>query len=306
MPEVTRAPVLKAAARIPNPQEPIPVIAWPTLVLMLGAIALWSGSAVALLAGLWPWWVSTVISAVASYLLFTVAHDAAHNAVSSDRTLNKWMGRISTPFFAPHAGLSAWRFIHMQHHRFTNHHDGSDPDAYTMAGPGWQRVFRLLTLDLYYMVFYLPKLSGRPRAEKMELATQWVLVGSITAAAIATGHGVQILVLYYLPCRLSILFLGWAFDYLPHHGLHHTPSEDRLKTTRNRVGIERLLTPALLYQNYHLVHHLHPVMPFYRYLEVWGRNQDAYLAGNPALSTVGGRTLTVEEYRQIRELVEQH
>ena len=39
----------------------------------------------------------------------------------------------------------------MQHHRFTNHDDGNDPDGYTMGGPGLQRPFRWFTIDLYYL-----------------------------------------------------------------------------------------------------------------------------------------------------------
>jgi ring-1,2-phenylacetyl-CoA epoxidase subunit PaaE len=306
MSTTAQAPVLKGVTRIPDPEEPVPAVAWPTVALLLGGIALWGGSAAAALADVWPWWVSTLISAVASYLLFTVAHDASHHAASRDSKLNTWIGRIATPLFAPHAGFSTWRFIHMQHHRFTNHHDGRDPDHYTMAGPRWQLPLRLLTIDLYYLVFYLPNLRSRPSAEKVELAVQWLVVGGLTAAAVATGHGFDILVLYYLPCRLAVLFLGWAFDYLPHNGLHHKPTEDKFKTTRNRVGAERLLSPLLLYQNYHLVHHLHPVVPFYRYLKVWRSNEDEYLAGDPALSTVGGRPLTTDEYRRLRELAEHH
>ena len=117
-----------------------------------------------------------------------------------------------------------------------------------------------------------------------------------------TGHFVDLLLLVALPQRLSIVWLAYAFDYLPHHGLHHRPSEDRLKTTRNRVGGERVLSPLLLYQNYHLVHHLHPIVPFYRYLAVWRRNEDRYLEGEPALSTVRGRPLTSDEYRELRKL----
>jgi ring-1,2-phenylacetyl-CoA epoxidase subunit PaaE len=175
-----------------------------------------------------------------------------------------------------------------------------------MAGPRWQRPLRWLTLDLSYMVFYLPQLSRRPRGEQLEqgiVMTVWI---GGTVAAIATGHLVDALVVLYLPCRLNILFLAWAFDYLPHHGLHHTPAQDKLKTTRNRVGSERWLSFVLLYQNYHLVHHLHPVVPFYRYLRVWRRGEEQYLAGDPALSTPGGRPITPEEYRQLRELVHEH
>ena len=43
-------------------------------------------------------------------------------------------------------------------------------------------------------------------------------------------------------------------------------------------------------------------MPFYRYLAVWRRNEDRYLEGDPALSTVRGRPLTSDEYRELRKL----
>jgi fatty acid desaturase len=192
----------------------------------------------------------------------------------------------------------------MQHHRFTNHEDGSDPDHYTNRGPAWQAPLRWLTIDLWYMVFYLPRVHSRPRGERIELLLTWTVIFGASAAAIVTGHLFDLIALYYLPVRLAVMFLGFAFDYLPHHGLHHTPAEDRLKTTRNRVGAERLLSPVLLYQNYHLVHHLHPLVPFHRYLAVWWRNEDAYLEGEPALSTVRGRQLTIEEYRRLRELAD--
>lgn len=55
-----------------------------------------------------------------------------------------------------------------------------------------------------------------------------------------------------------------------------------------------------------LRHHLHPLIPFYRYLVVWRRNEEQYLSGDPALSTIRGRELTVDEYRRIRELSRPH
>jgi len=259
-----------------------------------------------LLTDAWPWPITTVLNAVASYMLFTVAHDAGHHSASSIRWLNNLMGRLAVPFFAPHAAFKTWRFIHMQHHRFTNHHDGSDPDHFTMRGPKWQQPLRWLLIDLWYMVFYLPRLRSRPRGEQIEEIAALLAFVGLVVAAIATGHGFDLLVGLIIPCRLAVLFLGWAFDYLPHNGLHHKPEEDKLKTTRNRVGAERALSPMLLYQNYHLVHHLHPVVPFYRYIDVWRRNEESYLEGDPALSTVRGRELTTDEYRRIRELADHH
>lgn len=291
-------------ARIPRPDEPVPAVAVPAALVFAAGVTLFAGSTALALSGAWPAAVSVVVNAVASYLLFTVAHDASHRSLSSHEWVNVWLGRVSLFLFAPHAGFRTWRFIHMQHHRFTNHDDGRDPDHYTHRGPAWQMPLRWLTIDLYYLVWYAPQLRARPRRERVELAVFWLLLAALVVAAATTGHVVDLLVLYVLPTRLAIAWLGFAFDFLPHHGLHLTPEEDRFKTTRNRVGLERLLSPLLLYQNYHLVHHLHPTIPFHRYLAVWRRDEERYLEADPALSDVRGRPITADEYRRLRELAD--
>jgi fatty acid desaturase len=280
----------------------VPALSLPGAAVFLAGLATYAGSTALALSGTWPWFVSVLPNAIASYLLFTVAHDASHHSLSSHETVNVWLGRIATFLFAPQAGFRTWRFIHMQHHRFTNHDDGRDPDHYTHRGPRWQGPLRWLTIDLYYMVWYAPRMRRRPRAERLELFVSWSLFVALAVAAFATGNGLDLLALFVLPMRLSVLWLGFAFDYLPHHGLHLTPEQDRFRTTRNRIGLERLLSPLLLYQNYHLVHHLHPTIPFHRYIAVWRRNESAYVANDPALSDVRGRPLTADEYRRLREL----
>jgi fatty acid desaturase len=292
--------------RIPAPEEPVPALAWPTVGVFAAAVAIWCTSGALAIAGIWPWPLSVLFNTAAAFALFTVVHEACHRTLSTNAAVNAWLGRIAMLFFGPYAGFGMFRFIHMQHHRFTNHHDGSDPDHYASTGRGWRLLLRWLTLDLNYVRFYAARRATRPRAEVAEALAVPVLVGSAQLALVFAGQGFWVLVLWLLPSRLSGLLLSWSFDYLPHHGLHHTPSEDRLKTTRNRVGAERLLTPLLLYQNYHLVHHLHPIIPFYRYIAVWRRNEETYLTGHPALSTPRGRPLTADEYRRLRELAHQH
>ena len=292
--------------RIPRPDEPVPALSLPCAAVFAAGLAIFGLSTALALTGVWPWYAAVLPNALASYLLFTVAHDASHHSLSSHEGVNVWLGRVATFLFAPQAGFRTWRFIHMQHHRFTNHDDGRDPDHYTHRGPRWQGPLRWLTIDLYYIVWYLPQMRARPRAERRELYASWALFAALLVAAIATGHAFAFLVLFLVPMRLSIAWLGFAFDYLPHHGLHLTPEQDRFKTTRNRIGLERLLSPLLLYQNYHLVHHLHPTIPFHRYLAVWRRGESAYLDHDPALSDVRGRPLTADEYRRLRELAGHH
>ena len=55
-------------------------MAWPTVGLLAFGISVWVGSSAAMITGVWPWWISTLINAFASYVLFTVAHDAAHHS----------------------------------------------------------------------------------------------------------------------------------------------------------------------------------------------------------------------------------
>jgi fatty acid desaturase len=289
-------------SRLPDPGEPIPDLAAPTVALFVAAVVLFGGSTALALSGSIPYPLAIAINTIASYMFFTVLHDASHRTISQRDAVNRWLGLASAPFVSPLASYSVFRFIHMQHHRFTNHDRDQDPDAYTSNGPAWSWPLRWATLDISYLSFYIPRLGGRPRGERVEFVVNALVVGAaLVAFALAAGVG-ALLLLVILPTRLTVTFLGFAFDWLPHHGLEYTPEQDRYKTTRNRVGLEWLMTPVLIYQNYHLVHHLHPLIPFYRYLVAWRRNEDAYLEHDPPLVTPTGHELSVEEYRRRRGL----
>jgi fatty acid desaturase len=286
---------------LPDPAEPIPAVAWPTVTLFVAAVAIFASSTALAVAGSLPTVAAIAINTIAAYMFFTVLHDACHRSASRHDWVNTWLGRLSGPMLAPPiSSYSVFRWIHMQHHRFTNHDPSQDPDAFTESGPGWQLPFRWATIDVYYARFYLRAWRSRPRREMVELLVTVAVIVAVAIVCALTGHLLDFVLLYLLPARLSLIFLAFAFDWLPHHGLDARPEQDRYRTTRNRVGWERLMTPVLIYQNYHLVHHLHPLIPFYRYITAWRRNEDDYLAHDPALSTVTGRELSADQYRRLR------
>ncbi len=289
--------------RLPDPHEPVPPIDWAVLGLFLAATLIFAGASALAVAGSIPFWVAVPVNAVAIYMFFTVLHDASHRSASTSPAVNSWLGRISVPMLIPFASYSVFRYVHMQHHRFTNHDDGSDPDHYASAGPAWQLPLRWATIDLVsYLPVYLGTLGSRPRKELVEYALTLLASAAVAVVCISTGNGVAWLLLYLLPGRLALIYLAWAFDWLPHHKLESKPSEDRFRTTRNRVGGEWLWSPIMLYQNYHLVHHLHPLIPFHRYVRAWRRNEEQYLSQDPPLTTIAGRELSAEEYRERRGL----
>jgi ferredoxin-NADP reductase/fatty acid desaturase len=290
---------------LPDPGETVPRLAWPTVLLFLGTGGLFAFEVWAVLAAQWSPWLTVPIGAAVTFLMFSVLHEATHHAISTDTRLNNAFGHLSQPFVAAYTTFPLIQFIHIEHHRNTNEPKASDPDAWTSEGPWWQLPFRWATIDVWYVAFYLRRLRERPRVEVVITLATFMSVAGVFGAIAATGHLYELVVLYLVPQRVGLTILAWWFDYLPHHGLAATQRENKYRATRVRVGGEAWLTPLFVYQNYHLVHHLHPSVPFYRYVRAWRRNETAYLDRDAAISTWFGRSLTAEEYRTWRRLTDQ-
>ena len=290
---------------LPDPGERVPPLAWPTVALYIGTLGLFAAEMYGLLVVGWSHWATVPMGAAVTFLMFSVAHESTHHAISTNTRLNNFFGHLSMPIFLAWAPFPLLKFIHIEHHRNTNETKTVDPDAWCEEGPWWQLPLRWATIDLWYFTFYLRRIKDRPRAEILltvsVFAGFWTAVGVLTAQ----GYGQEVLWGYLVPQRVGLTILAWWFDYLPHNGLTATQREDRYRATRVRVGAEGLFTPLFVYQNYHLVHHLHPSVPFYRYVRAWRRNEQAYLDRNAAISTWFGRSLSASEYRTWRRLTEQ-
>jgi ring-1,2-phenylacetyl-CoA epoxidase subunit PaaE len=288
---------------LPDPGERVPPLAWPTVALYVVTLALFGAEVGAYLAGVSAW-VTVPMGAAVTFLMFSVLHESTHHAVSTHTGLNDLFGRISVPFVAPYSAFSMIKFIHIEHHRNTNEAKDTDPDAWTSEGPWWQLPFRWATIDAWYVVFYLRRIRRRPRREQVAAVLTVAAFAGVVTAVSLTGTFAAFAVLVLVPQRIGLMILAWWFDYLPHHGLTITQREDKYRATRVRVGGEKILTPLFVYQNYHLVHHLHPSIPFYRYVRAWRRNESAYLDRDAAISTWFGRSLTAEEYRTWRRITD--
>lgn len=302
---VTSDPATTPAApqrhALPDPGEQVPTLAWPTVGIFVGALALFCTGTWGVLSGALPVAATIGMNVVACFVMFTVVHDASHYSLSSTRWVNHMFGRIAWVFVSPAIAFKAFAFIHIEHHRHSND-DDHDPDTWASHGRWWLLPLRWATLDLAYVPFYVRNLRRRPRVEVAETVLLLiVLIAGISVAA-ATGHLWTFVVVYVIPERIALFLLAWWFDWLPHHGLSDTQRDNRYRATRVRVGMEWLYSPMLLSQNYHLVHHLHPSVPFYRYVATWRRNEDAYLEREAAISTVFGQQLDPGQFREWKRL----
>lgn len=244
-----------------------PQLAWPTLWLTLvGWLVILASDYLAVVDTL-PLWAACLINGVAGYLMFSAAHDGIHRAISSHTGVNDWIGRIAIASLSPMASLGLFRWGHIQHHRFTV--SDQDPDRWAYAGPGWLLPFKWMFIDVWYL-YYAINAHDRVANRHLKYTAAATLVSvSIIVALCFMGYGVEVLLLWFIPSRIAAILLGFAFFWLPHEPHDVSQAENFTRASTVRLGWEWLLSPLLQFHNYHLIHHLHPMTPFYNNGRVW-------------------------------------
>jgi len=264
-----------------------PNFAWPTVLLLVAAIFLFAIGIITYLQNSINLPIAVTLNTIASYMAFTVMHDASHNSLSRNKQFNDWCGRIATWMLLPAPFFRMFRYVHMQHHRFVND-ESKDPDHYASRGSKWLLPFRWATQDIYYFFCYLdPKVfKKRPASEKREFIIASIIGVALLSLIVIQGWTINFLLLFVLPSRIATLILVFGFDYLPHHP--HTKSDVKkpYQAAQNRIGLEWIMTPLFLGQNYHLVHHLYPTVPFYRYVALWHSNIEFHNSQKPAQTSI--------------------
>jgi beta-carotene hydroxylase len=245
-----------------------PEIAWPTIALTVALVATLAISSALAIAGDLPILAAAAINTVALYAIYTPLHDASHSAIVPRRKDLRWVNTAigivaAFPIFMFHFHH---RKSHFVHHARTNMPD--DPDTFAMGS--FARVFFVKTP--WSMINYLNgfalyrdgiryKLSRRDRALTM---AQYALVVAILIGAVVAGYGYELLMLWLLPWFVGVLLMQVAFGWFPHHDHSET---GRYRDTRIALfpGGDLLF----LWQNLHLIHHMLPSVPFYRYRAVF-------------------------------------
>ena len=254
-----------------------PLISLPALAILIVYyvvyIALWKLS----LDGHLNNAVGVAVAAFIAYLAFTPSHDAMHRAFSRIEWVNSLGMRLATFVAVPFGSGKLFRAMHMQHHRFAN--DEKDPDhalsSHLKFIPLWG-VWPFLYLWTYA--------RNKDQYPPLSWYATWGegIVGMSVIAVMFWYFPEQMLYLWALPMYFAFFLMCVVFMVLPHYPHHVKDSENPYQATVIRTGWEWLLTPLMMYQNYHLVHHLYPTVPFYRYKKAWLAREDFHEAQHPA------------------------
>lgn len=255
-----------------------PMIAWPTVLLMLFSqvtlVLVWYG----VLTDQLSLWAGCLINVVAYYSKFTPAHDSMHRAVSSKSWINDWVLIQTSFFYLPLTTGKLLGLMHMQHHRFAN--DRLDPD-HDLVSHWYNALLLWFVWDFRYLFIYLKNREHYPKINMVRVFFE-LAVGLSIVAVVAWFFPLEVLFLWFIPSRIMVWLICLVFMYLPHVPHTYKDKEAPYQATLIREGWEWLVTPVMMYQNFHLAHHLYPTVPFYRYKKVWQAAKRFHEANQPA------------------------
>lgn len=269
---------------------------WPTLVLLLLCYGVW-GCALFWLTSI-SLWLAIPTASLAITLHASLQHEVIHGHPFRDPRLN-----AALVFPALNLAIPYLRFrdTHLEHHRdamLTDPYDDPetnyiDPVIWERL-PAWKRMVlrfnntllgRLLIGPVIAQIAFVKTDVALISKDQPSVLSGWLL--HIPAACLILG------LVWFSPmplwayicaayCALSILKLRTFLEHQAHHS-----ARGRTVVIEDR-GLFALL---FLNNNFHVVHHMHPKVAWYRLPALYFANRDKYLRRN--------RGYVYRNYRQI-------
>lgn len=270
---MTRNPVARDVLNqiVMDPRYPdvmhVPVFSIPQIVLAGGALALFGASTAGYMTGQLPLLAAMFCNLIAVYLAFTPLHDASHRAVSSNGFLNDLIGVVTGQLLLPGINMTAFRTIHMDHHRYVGQ-EGRDPDTAFVKPPKPFGLFYLMFADVHWAIWYVR--YGRhlwSRKAGAHILLLLVTLVASHAAFLLSPWWKEFLLLYVVPQRLGLGVVAYTFAHIQHpHGLtwDNEPFQSTLYV-RGNSPFRRLMFG----QEEHIIHHITPHIPWFKYKRVW-------------------------------------
>jgi len=250
----------------------------PTVVLTVVLFGVSFLATWAALSGGLPYWAGAAANTVVLYALYTVVHEALHGNISLRKKHLKWLDS----FLGHLACVPLWLFYfqhrkqHMVHHTHTNMDD--DPDIYARGGfLSWIFVRLPISLLNYFNPVALYRECLRFAVPKRQIGITFLtfaVQAGVVGWIIWAGFGYELLVLWFIPWWIGQTVMLTLFTWTPHHDHSET---GRYRDTRESVFAGGSF--LLLGQNHHLIHHMLPGVPWYRYAATF-RDVRPYLEQN--------------------------
>lgn len=293
--EARRQPVVKAVLRPLSAEQPHgfagapryrALVEWPTLALAAACYGVWLlGTSV--LAALWlPLGMAT--TALAAALHASLSHEAIHGHPFRDRRLN---AALVFPALALAVPYLRFRDTHLAHHRdavLTDPYD--DPESNYLDPDTWERLPRPLQLVLAANNTLIGRLLLGPMVSQVVFMAGDVRAIAAGNRAVLAGWLLHVPAVALVPAWLFTLgaMPVWAYALSAYGAL----SILKIRTFLEHQAHERArgrtviiedrgpLAFMFLNNNLHVVHHMHPAVPWYRLPQLYFGNSERYLKRN--------------------------
>jgi len=257
-------------------------IQWRIIATFIVFSICWCGVIYFAVTGSLTLWQGLLLNSVLASTFYMPLHEATHKNIWGKRTTSRWVeDAIGIASSVPTGiNFSSHRTSHMRHHAFTND-PVRDPDHFTDGRLSELPVkFYGLTMIYSFLPFFalikpvrvllpkdLRKKLGESQSSKDEGKSQlrfWLLSTLVLVVSFVTGHGIEALMLWWLPARIQLCWLMFIFAWYPHHPANET---SRYRHTRVAVFLgSRVLIRG---HDHHAMHHLFPRVPHYRLKPLW-------------------------------------
>lgn len=266
-------------------ETPMSRTEWPTWLLIPAVYGSWFGTL----------YLSHVLGLMATTLLLILSctwymslqHELVHGHPTRHRGLNKLLGFAPLAVWFPY---TLYMESHLRHHNDAHlTQPGVDPETHYVSDEVWQRSgWFMRALFVHRKRFWgrfvfgpamaisavLQEAVDQFRAGNFKYLPMWLLhIAMLVAMLAAIEYWTPVAAWYYLLCvAYPALSLAMVRSYYEHRA-----AED----CKHRIAINEASLPMrLLYlnNNYHLVHHDLPGLPWYLLKRVYQADRDAYIA----------------------------
>ena len=262
------------------------IVEWPTFSLIILCYVLWALGTTGL-SGLW-----LPLGFVATTLSITLHSSLQHEVLHGHPFANR---HLSEALVFPALGLcipyQRFRDTHLAHHQdsiLTDPYDDpesnfQDPDVWAVL-PRWKQIVLTFNNTLAGRLLLGPAISiisfSASDWHKIKAGDRAVLIGwlwhipgvaIIIAWLITFGQMPVWLYLLAAYCGLAILKIRTFLEHQAH---------ERARARTVIIEDRGPLAFLFLNNNLHVVHHMHPAVPWYRLWDYYRKNKDRYLARN--------------------------
>lgn len=223
------------------------------------------------------------INGIAIYISFTPLHDATHRTVSSNSFINDFLGTIACFPFLPGVTTRIYRYLHLEHHRFSGDVE-KDPDEPFVSTHPIFLPFVLAFPDVLWTIWYLKHMFERPITERLEFIAGLSFYVAWHVFWLTSPYAWEFFLIWMIPQRIGMFLVTYFFAHIQHP--EEVLWEEAPFQATVFIRTNFFARFVMLGQTIHCLHHLMPNIPFYRYQKAWNVGKNLFEKQNVPVRTL--------------------